>query len=89
VLSLSVDPGGVIEREELGFVAHGDIHLLASELERVENSPEFASRSRNYVEKNHALNEGRGKDIDSIFSDLAADKLQTKVSDSESDIIYT
>ncbi len=89
VLSLSVDPGGVIEREELGFVAHGNIRLLASRLESVENSPEFASRSRNYVEKNHALNEGRGKDIDSIFSDLAASRLQTKIHGSESDIIYT
>jgi hypothetical protein len=72
VLSLSVDPGNVIENEHLGFIAHGDIGLLAKEINNVNNTPEFAERSRSYVEKNHALDESRIEEISNLFLDLAA-----------------
>jgi hypothetical protein len=72
VLSLSVDPGKVIGNEHLGFIAHGDIGLLAKELKNVKNSPEFAARSRSYVEKTHALDESKIEEINNLFTDLVS-----------------
>lgn len=74
VFSLSVDPGGIIEKEHLGFVAHGDLNRLAEELKKLNFSAEFASVSREYVEKNHALNETRIIEINQIFSEYKIPK---------------
>jgi glycosyltransferase involved in cell wall biosynthesis len=74
VISLYVDPGGVIEKEKLGHVTYGDLEKLVYTLDHFENSSGLSSRAKAYVEKNHILNARRIKEINSIFEDLLKDK---------------
>jgi hypothetical protein len=54
VISLTVDPGGVIEREKLGKVFHGNIDQLIKYLN--EDQWTFNEEHlKNYVQKNHSL----------------------------------
>jgi len=53
VISLHVDPGDVIEREQLGYSAFGDLNSLVSALDNIETDENFADRAKAYVEKNH------------------------------------
>ncbi|HLN22184.1 MAG TPA: glycosyltransferase [Bacteroidales bacterium] len=70
VYSLSVDPGDVIENEKLGIMAHGSIDKLKAALDNHENSAEFASRARKYVEENHAMNIKKAEELNQIFKNL-------------------
>lgn len=70
VYSLNVDPGSVIEKEELGVMAHGDPLKILHALENHCNSDEFSRRSLEYIERNHALSEKKIKEIEKIFNDL-------------------
>jgi len=70
VLSLFVDPGNVIEREELGFVAKGNILSLSSAMAEITDTPEMRTRFKKYVIQNHVLNEGRLIEINKVFCDL-------------------
>lgn len=70
VLSLYVDPGGVIKREELGNVADGSIKKLLNSLAFIENTDEFAGKARTYVENKHVLNELKIKEIDKLFNEF-------------------
>jgi glycosyltransferase involved in cell wall biosynthesis len=70
VLSLSFDPGGVIKKNDLGYVADGDITKLADALHKVENTGEFARKAREYVERNHIVNEAKVKEINDLFDEL-------------------
>lgn len=59
VVSLWVDPGGVLSREGLGFCAQGNRELLQATLLQLLNSPEELRRlgqhARNYAEKRHGI----------------------------------
>jgi len=70
VLSLYVDPGGVINREKLGFVAEGSIDRMIEEMNCVTSSEDFSNHSRTYVLTHHALNDNRLAEINSIFTGL-------------------
>lgn len=70
VLSLYFDPGGTIKREALGEVAGGNLDSMLNSMISVSGSDEFAVKSRAYIEKNHALNEIRVKQIYALFSSL-------------------
>jgi glycosyltransferase involved in cell wall biosynthesis len=70
VLSLYVDPGDVIKREDLGKVAYGNMDKLVNALESVGNTDEFAAKAKAYVENQHVLNEFRIKEIDTLFNKL-------------------
>jgi glycosyltransferase involved in cell wall biosynthesis len=70
VLSLYVDPGNVIEREGLGFVAKGDIMRLSSAMAEIRITTELETRMKAYVFQNHVLNEARLIEINKVFCDL-------------------
>ncbi len=53
VLSLHVDPGGILERERLGICCHGDIDRLAEELRRPAHDLD-PERIRAYVRDHHS-----------------------------------
>ena len=68
VLSLYFDPGGVIEKERLGAITHGNLDILIKALDNNTNSNEFAKKAKLYVENNHVLNDIKIKEIDLLFS---------------------
>jgi glycosyltransferase involved in cell wall biosynthesis len=70
VLSLSFDPGGVIKREELGYVADGSIDNMVNKMKSVEDSGEFARKAKLFVENNFVLNENKAKEINDLFDCL-------------------
>jgi len=70
VISLYVDPGGVIEREELGVVADGDMEKLIASLKEIKRTEDFSRKARLYVQQHHELNSARITEIDSIINDL-------------------
>ena len=74
VISLYVDPGGVIEKEKLGHVTYGDLEKLVDTLDYDENSGGFSNRAKTYVENNHLLNAKRIEEINRLFNDLLINK---------------
>jgi len=74
VLSLYVDPGGVIERERLGGVFHGNIDSLLSALNNPVSSDGFMERARSYVERSHALNPERIRMINDLFINICSER---------------
>ena len=70
VLSLYVDPGFVIEKEELGENTHGDIDSLLRAMDNCVISNEFVKRAKAYVENNHDLNAAKIKEISILFTEL-------------------
>lgn len=73
VLSLFVDPGEIIEKEGLGYVANGELTLLSTAMEAIKTTPEDTNRMKAYVMKNHALNEGKLAEINNIFCELTGE----------------
>ena len=67
VLSLYVDPGGVIEKEDLGEVVNGDIENLLTLMNSFTRSNGFADRAISYVQKHHTLNKEKINDIKNLF----------------------
>ena len=67
VLSLYVDPGGVIEKEGLGEVVNGDIRSLLTVMNSFNCSNGFADRAISYVQKHHALNKEKINEIKNLF----------------------
>ncbi len=70
VLSLNVDPGNVIEKENLGVIVHGDLNKLIESLVYIMPSEEFAEKAKRYVENNHALNARKEAEINTLFNEL-------------------
>ena len=70
VLSLHVDPGGVIKREGLGEVADGNINTLLSAMDSFKFTSSFADKARSYTERNHGLNNVRVNEMGRLFSDI-------------------
>jgi glycosyltransferase involved in cell wall biosynthesis len=67
VLSLHVDPGGIIKKEKLGDVADGSPVKLYESLEVNTNFEDFAKISQAYVEAHHVLNDKKIKEIHDLF----------------------
>jgi glycosyltransferase involved in cell wall biosynthesis len=70
VLSLYVDPGAIIKKQELGEVTHGDMDKLIMAMDNNRNINEFAKRAKAYVENNHVLNTNKINEINSLFNEL-------------------
>jgi len=70
VLSLYVDPGDVIKREGLGFVAEGSLERMIEKMAILNRSDEFSLNARSYVQTRHALTEFRMAEIKSIVDGL-------------------
>lgn len=70
VLSLFFDPGNIIQKENLGFVANGDTKILLNAMETVNPTAEFAVKARNYVMRNHVLNDSKLNEINNMLNDL-------------------
>jgi glycosyltransferase involved in cell wall biosynthesis len=74
VFSLYVDPGSVIERENLGEIAHGDLDKLLNAVENVRNSNDFAERARTHVEQTHVLNIAKVNEVSCLFREVVNQK---------------
>jgi glycosyltransferase involved in cell wall biosynthesis len=70
VLSLSFDPGGVIKREGLGFVADGNLDKLVNAMCSVDNTYEFSKKVKLFVEQNFVLNNNKISEINDLFTEL-------------------
>jgi glycosyltransferase involved in cell wall biosynthesis len=70
VLSLNVDPGSIIEKEELGEITHGNLDRMVQVMENIRNSSEFAERAKNYIERNHVLNDSKIEEISYMFNEF-------------------
>lgn len=68
VFSLYVDPGGVINREQLGQVANGDIDLLIRMMKTNSGTEEFSARAKSFVVKTFSLSNERIKWITELFT---------------------
>ena len=80
VLSLYVDPGNVIVKENLGFYANGNINSLLDEVYQGIFDCKLSERTKAYVSKNHILNEFWIKELSSIFENLSeSDQIQSVV----------
>jgi glycosyltransferase involved in cell wall biosynthesis len=74
VLSLYVDPGGVIQSEKLGVAAHGDMKLMLRGMENINNVSGFEEHATSYIQKNHVLNEDKIREIGIYFDLIAGSK---------------
>ena len=74
VLSLYVDPGDVIKKENLGIVAYGNQEKLVEAIANNENTMEFAKKAKDYVVRNHILNEDKIKEISFLFTEVCNKK---------------
>ncbi len=72
VFSLFVDPGNVIENEQLGIVAKGDLDKIVNALDNFRHEKNFLERAKSYLEKNHILNDDKIKEINMMFSELVS-----------------
>ena len=70
VLSLFVDPGGVIKKVGLGETAGGNIKTLISAMNNFESVNGFAEKARGYVKDNHELNNERIGEMERLFIDV-------------------
>lgn len=70
VISLHVDPGNCIEKEQLGKVAFGKIENLISEMDNFSVNGDFAEKAQKYVKKIHSLSPSRINEINNIFLEL-------------------
>jgi glycosyltransferase involved in cell wall biosynthesis len=70
VLSLYVDPGGVIEKEGLGEVTHGNMDKLLQAMDNINITEDFPGRAKAYVARYHALNSEKVKEIDGLFKEI-------------------
>jgi glycosyltransferase involved in cell wall biosynthesis len=71
VLSLHVDPGGVIETENLGFFAHGDFNRMISAMKNTRYSKGFTEKAVTYVKNKHLLDKDKIFEIGKIFKELS------------------
>lgn len=70
VLSLSFDPGGVIKKEGLGYVADGNLDNLLKEMASLKNNEDFAKKAKSYVERNFVLNKNKIEEINDLYNEL-------------------
>jgi glycosyltransferase involved in cell wall biosynthesis len=70
VLSLYVDPGAIIKKEQLGKVTNGNMDKLIQAMNNNRNTSEFVKRAKAYVENNHVLNANKIKEINNLFNGL-------------------
>jgi glycosyltransferase involved in cell wall biosynthesis len=70
VLTLSFDPGGVIKKEGLGYVADGNSDNLVNYMKTIKNTDEFANKAKLYVENNFVLNKNKVKEIIDLYTEI-------------------
>ncbi|HZY26396.1 MAG TPA: glycosyltransferase, partial [Bacteroidales bacterium] len=70
VLSLNVDPGSTIKKENLGEVLNGDLNGMVQAIDSFRYTNDFAERAKAYVERTHVLNEAKINEISQIFTGL-------------------
>jgi len=71
VVSLNVDPGGVIQENHLGVVCNGDLRKMISSLEQIDSMVFDPIRLQDYVMKNHSL-EAASQQLAEILPGLVA-----------------
>ena len=78
VLSLYVDPGSIIERENLGVIAHGDKEKLIHAISHFETNSAFKERAKSYVERNHILNSDKIEEIHDLSQKIHGSNSSTR-----------
>ena len=77
VISMYVDPGGIVKRNELGYVARGNFKKMLTAMSETSYSEEFKVRSVNYVKRHHAVNGERVNDLDCLFRSIGENDCRT------------
>ncbi|MBE0675449.1 MAG: glycosyltransferase family 4 protein [Bacteroidales bacterium] len=75
VLSLFVDPGGVIKKAGLGEIAGGNIKSLLAALDNFKFANGFAEKAKGYIKENHELNSERISEMERLFNDVYAGRV--------------
>lgn len=70
VMSLSFDPGGIIKKEGLGYVADGNLDDLVNNMKSNKLSEDFSAKAKLYVENNFVLNENKVKEINDLYNNI-------------------
>jgi glycosyltransferase involved in cell wall biosynthesis len=70
VISLYFDPGGIIENDNLGHIAHGDLNRMVDAMNNIISGGDFAERARAYVENNYMLNPNKIKEISKMITEI-------------------
>jgi glycosyltransferase involved in cell wall biosynthesis len=87
VMSLFVDPGGVIEKEGLGEIVYGDFKSLLSAINSFTVSADFAERAKSYVQRHHALNKEKTNEIINLFHNIHNRSVVKDISDKTSEVL--
>ena len=85
VLSLHVDPGGIIKKEGLGEIADGNIYTLLSAMDSFKATNGFADMAQRYIERTHDLNNDRVNEMEKLFSDIYTSR---NILTQENDLTY-
>lgn len=83
VLSLHVDPGGVIKKEGLGHTADGDMKKLISAIDSFFEPNGFPEKARDYIRLNHELNKDMVNKLERLFNDVIAGRTRQRNASSE------
>ncbi len=67
VLSMFFDPGGIIEKNNLGVVAHGNLDKMRDAVVNLNVEENFGEKAKEYVEKYHAINNEKLQEITKLF----------------------
>ncbi len=70
VLSLFVDPGGVVRKNGLGYVAGGKLDKLIDYINKIDPGNDIGIKAKHYVNRYHVLTNERMMEIDSVFTDI-------------------
>jgi glycosyltransferase involved in cell wall biosynthesis len=77
VVSLTVDPDGIIARHDAGMVAGGDLNRLAEAVRKFHADPDTARRCganlRAYVRRHHSLSDSLAR-LDALFRRLTVER---------------
>ena len=77
VISMYVDPGGIVKRNKLGYVARGNFKKMLTAMSETSYSEEFKVRSVNYVKRHHAVNSERINELDCLFRSIVGNDCRT------------
>lgn len=69
VFSLHFDPG-VIEKQQLGKVANGNLDILIKEMRNLKSSEEYRLKAKEYVKKTHLLDNAKIEEINRVFTEI-------------------
>lgn len=70
VISLYVDPGGILKEEKLGEITHGDMNKLIEALDNEHTSNAYVEKAKIYLENNHTINDDKILEVSNVFDNV-------------------